>query len=59
MAQVAYGENARGDLMRLTDLIEDGKVTPVVHRSYSFGEIPAAIAYVEQGHASGKVVVTV
>ncbi|TQS26819.1 NAD(P)-dependent alcohol dehydrogenase [Microbispora sp. KK1-11] len=59
VAQVAYGENARGDLMRLTDLIEDGKVTPVVHRSHPFHEIPAAIAYVEQGHASGKVVITV
>ncbi|KAB8181180.1 NAD(P)-dependent alcohol dehydrogenase [Microbispora catharanthi] len=59
VAQVAYGENARGDLMRLTDLIEDGKVTPVIHRSYPFHEIAAAIGYVEQGHAAGKVVITV
>ncbi|GIH49428.1 NADPH:quinone reductase [Microbispora rosea] len=59
MTQVVGARNIRGDLMRLTELIEDGKVTPVVHRSYPFGEIPAAIAYVEQGHAPGKVVVTV
>ncbi len=59
VVQVAYGEKVRGDLMRLTDLIEDGKVTPVIDRSYPFEEIPAAIAHVEQGHARGKVVITV
>jgi NADPH:quinone reductase-like Zn-dependent oxidoreductase len=34
-------------------------VRPVIDRSYPFGEIPAATAYVEAGHASGKVVVEV
>ncbi|WP_182899649.1 NAD(P)-dependent alcohol dehydrogenase [Microbispora sp. H10830] len=59
VTQVSYGEKVRGDLMRLTDLIEDGEVTPVIDRSYPFDEIPAAIEYVERGHAAGKVVITV
>jgi NADPH:quinone reductase-like Zn-dependent oxidoreductase len=45
-------------LMALATLIEDGKVTPVIGRTYSFHEIPAAIAYQEQGRAAGKVVIT-
>ena len=50
---------ATKDLELLSDLIEAGKVRPVIDRRYPFGEIPAAIAYVEQGHARGKVVVGV
>lgn len=46
-------------LTALAALIEDGTVTPVIDRSYSFAELPAAVAYQEQGHAAGKVVVTV
>jgi NADPH:quinone reductase-like Zn-dependent oxidoreductase len=45
-------------LATLTKLIEDGKVTPVVGRSYPFADIPDAIRYQEQGHARGKVVIT-
>jgi NADPH:quinone reductase-like Zn-dependent oxidoreductase len=47
------------DLAYLTQLIEAGKVRPQIDRNYSFTEIPAAIAYLEQGHAKGKVVVRV
>ena len=47
------------DLERLSELIGTGKVRPVIDRTYAFAEIPAAVAYVEQGHARGKVVVTV
>jgi NADPH:quinone reductase-like Zn-dependent oxidoreductase len=46
-------------LITLTKLIEDGKITPVVDRSYPFDELPAAITYQEEGHAPGKVVITV
>ena len=49
----------KDNLVTLTGLIEDGKVTPVIDRSYPFADIPAAIRYQEQGHARGKVVVTV
>jgi NADPH:quinone reductase-like Zn-dependent oxidoreductase len=47
------------DLELLSELIEAGKVRPVIDRRYPFTEIPAAIAYLEQGHATGKVVVGV
>jgi NADPH:quinone reductase-like Zn-dependent oxidoreductase len=47
------------DLLVLKELIESGKVTPVIDRSYSLAEAPEAIRYLEQGHARGKVVITV
>ena len=47
------------NLVTLTGLIEDGNVTPVIDRQYPFDELPAAIRYQEEGHAPGKVVVTV
>ena len=45
------------DLQLLSAMIEAGKVRPVIDRRYPFVEIPAAIGYLEQGHARGKVVV--
>ncbi len=45
------------DLIILRDLMEAGKVTPVVDRRYRLSEVPAAIRYLEEGHARGKVVV--
>jgi NADPH:quinone reductase-like Zn-dependent oxidoreductase len=48
---------ATTDLEFLAELIEAGKVRPHIDRRYPFAEIPAAIAYLEQGHARGKVVV--
>ena len=47
------------DLELLTERIESGEVRPVIDRRYPFAEIPAAIAYLEQGHARGKVVAEV
>jgi NADPH:quinone reductase-like Zn-dependent oxidoreductase len=47
------------NLMTLSEFIEDGKVTPVIDRCYRFEETPAAIKYQEEGHAPGKVVITV
>jgi len=48
----------KDDLILLKDLIEAGKVTSVIDRTYSLRETPKAIRYVEEGHARGKVVVT-
>jgi NADPH:quinone reductase-like Zn-dependent oxidoreductase len=45
--------------MTLAALMEDHKVTPVIDRTYPFGELRAAVRYQEEGHAQGKVVVTV
>ena len=47
------------DLVALKELIEAGKVTPVIDRTYPFDETPAALGYAAEGHARGKVVVTV
>jgi NADPH:quinone reductase-like Zn-dependent oxidoreductase len=47
------------DMLVLKELIEAGKVTPVVDRSYPLGEVPEAIRYMREGHARGKVVITV
>jgi NADPH:quinone reductase-like Zn-dependent oxidoreductase len=45
-------------LMTLTTLIEDGKVIPVISRTYPFHDIAEAIRYHERGHVPGKVVIT-
>jgi NADPH:quinone reductase-like Zn-dependent oxidoreductase len=47
------------DLLRLKELIEAGKVTPVIDRTYPLAETPEAIRYLESENASGKVVITV
>ena len=46
-----------GDLERLGELIEAGKLRPAIDRRYPFSELPEAIRYLEEGHARGKVVV--
>ena len=53
------GRPSGKDLEFLNGLIEAGKVTPVIDRAYALSEAPEAIRYLEQGHARGKVVVTV
>ena len=47
------------DMIILEELIESGKVTPVIDRTYPLSEVPKAIRYLEEGHAKGKVVITV
>jgi NADPH:quinone reductase-like Zn-dependent oxidoreductase len=47
------------DLTFLADLMQSGKVTPVIDKRYKLSELPQAIEYLEQGHARGKVVITV
>jgi NADPH:quinone reductase-like Zn-dependent oxidoreductase len=47
------------DLLVLKQLIEAGKVTPVIDRTYALSEAPQAIRYVQHGHARGKVVITI
>ncbi|MFT4413804.1 NAD(P)-dependent alcohol dehydrogenase [Fredinandcohnia humi] len=46
------------DLLYLKELIEAGKVKPVIDRSYKLNEIPDAFRYFGEGHAQGKVVIT-
>jgi NADPH:quinone reductase-like Zn-dependent oxidoreductase len=47
------------DLRILGELMAAGKVTPVIDRHYRLSEVPDAIRYLEEGHARGKVVITV
>jgi NADPH:quinone reductase-like Zn-dependent oxidoreductase len=47
------------DMMVLKELIESGNVTPVIDRTYPLAEVPEAIRYLEEGHARGKVVITI
>jgi NADPH:quinone reductase-like Zn-dependent oxidoreductase len=47
------------DMLVLKELIESGKVMPVIDRTYPLAEVPEAIRYLEEGHAKGKVVIIV
>ncbi len=49
----------RADLLVLKDLIEAGKVTPVIDGTYPLSGVPEAVAHVGDGHARGTVVITV
>lgn len=46
------------DLLAITELCTTGKIRPVIDRKYSFNEIPEAMRYVSDGHAKGKVIIT-
>jgi NADPH:quinone reductase-like Zn-dependent oxidoreductase len=48
----------QGDLGVLRDLMQTGKLTPVIDRRYKLSETAEAIRYLEEGHARGKVVIT-
>jgi NADPH:quinone reductase-like Zn-dependent oxidoreductase len=48
-----------GDLVALRDLVEAGKLTPVIDRTYPLTETPEAIGHVAAGHARGTVVIAV
>jgi NADPH:quinone reductase-like Zn-dependent oxidoreductase len=48
----------KADMVVLRELLEAGKVTPVIDRRYELSEIGDALRYLEEGHAQGKVVVT-
>ena len=57
---VAYiAEFNKADMTVLRDMMEAGKIKPVIDRTFPFTQVPEAVRYLEQGHARGKVVVTV
>lgn len=47
------------DLLAIKTLVESGKIKPIIDRRYALNEVPEAIRYLEEGHARGKVVITV
>jgi len=60
--KIGMMETAKGnkkDLLFIKELLEAGKVMPVIDRCYPLSEVADAIRYLEEGHAQGKVVITV
>ncbi|MDD5263434.1 MAG: NAD(P)-dependent alcohol dehydrogenase [Candidatus Bipolaricaulis sp.] len=57
--KAVVAKRSSADLEFLSGLIEAGKVTPVIDRTYPLAEVPAAIRYLEEGHARGKIVITI
>jgi NADPH:quinone reductase-like Zn-dependent oxidoreductase len=59
MGLVMWKPNKKEDLVFLQELFESGKVVPVIDKRYPLSEVPEALRYLEEGHALGKVVITV
>ncbi len=59
MGIVMWKPNNKEDLAILEELFEAGKVVPVIDRRYPLSETAEALQYLEEGHARGKVVITV
>ena len=55
----SWRPNHQEDVDYLIELVESGKVRPVIDRTYALSETPDAIRYLEGGHARGKLVITV
>jgi NADPH:quinone reductase-like Zn-dependent oxidoreductase len=51
-------ETSNKDLTILGDMMQSGKIRPVIDRTYKLSEVPDAIRYLEEGHARGKVVIS-
>ncbi len=49
----------KADLVVLRDLLETGRVRPVIDRRYALSEVPEALRYLGERHANGKIVITV
>ena len=59
MGNMGVAKPNQNDLVIMKELLETGKVKPVIDRTYPLSETAAAIRYLEEGHAQGKVVITV
>jgi NADPH:quinone reductase-like Zn-dependent oxidoreductase len=59
MSNMGVAKPNQKDLAFMKELLESGKVKPVIDRCYPLGEVPDALRYLEAGHARGKVVITV
>ena len=47
------------DLLALKEMLESGKIVPAIDKSYPLSEVPEALRYLGEGHARGKIVITV
>jgi len=59
MGNMGVAKPNQNDLVIMKEMLEAGKVKPVIDRCYPLSEVPDAIRYLEEGHAQGKVVITV
>jgi NADPH:quinone reductase-like Zn-dependent oxidoreductase len=55
---MVLARRSKEDLTIMRELMESGKITPVIDRCYTLSEVPEAIRYLEEGHARGKVIIT-
>jgi NADPH:quinone reductase-like Zn-dependent oxidoreductase len=58
MSMMGMAKVSHADLVTLGDLLDAGKIIPVIDRSYQLSEIVAAMRYVTDKHPQGKVVIT-
>jgi len=59
MGLMTWKPNKKEDFVFIKELIESGKVVPVIDRCYPLSEVAEALRYFEEGHPQGKVVITV
>jgi NADPH:quinone reductase-like Zn-dependent oxidoreductase len=52
-------KHTREDLVVLKELVEAGKVAPVIDRRYALSEVPRALRHQGEGHTNGKIVIVV
>ena len=57
--RVVLGRLNQIDLVFLIELVEAGKIVPVIDRHYPLCEAAQALQYLEEGHARGKIVITI
>ena len=55
----ALAQHSQKDLVIMKELLEAGKVVPAIDRRYTLSEVPEAFRYFGEGHAKGKVIITV
>ncbi len=59
MSSLGTVKQNQSDLLFMKELLEAGKVVPVIDKRYSLSEITEAFRYLGEGHARGKVIITV
>jgi NADPH:quinone reductase-like Zn-dependent oxidoreductase len=57
--QLLSAKSSAKDLAFIIKLVEDGRIKPVIDRQYSLQETSEAIKYLKQGHAQGKVIISI
>jgi len=56
---VFTAKRSQQDLTTMCELMKTGKIAPVIDKRYRLSEVPEAVRYLEQGHARGKVIISV